>query len=197
MGKLSIFPNVKAPSLALTPTCASYIAGFVDGEGTITLVKTRRPRNTLGFQFQPTFTIPNSDLSVILSIRHDLGNGRIEMREDANPKHRTVYSLRFTPRQIRLILPQLLPYLRVKKRQCELVMEYLETSQRMTGVRHTPEYVARCSDITKRLRMLNPRGDNMPYHSQLSRDWRDVCETPLIGLRSAELAVDSGDLVTH
>lgn len=197
MGKLNLFHNIKSDHCVLTPESAAYIAGFVDGEGTITLVRSNRPRNTSGFQFTPYFSIPNTNLDVLLSIRKELRNGRIELCDTGNVNYRMLYSLRFTPRQIRQILPHLLPYLRVKQRQCELVMEFLDTTNNNTGVRHTPEFVAKCSKLEKSIRMLNPRGDNMRFHSQLARDWRDVCETPLIGLQSVDLAADSGDLITH
>jgi hypothetical protein len=95
---------------------------------------------------------------VLEAIRAMCGNGRIQATtHPRNPLHKIGYALRFSSNQIRHILPQLVPYLFVKKRQAELLIEYLGEWRK--GLHITDESYARGEDFRQRLGALNRKGE--------------------------------------
>ncbi|HHH13218.1 MAG TPA: hypothetical protein ENJ98_03190, partial [Thiolapillus brandeum] len=56
----------------LTPTQAAYIAGLLDGEGTITLTRKHRNENR-----QLAVTISNTELSLLEFVKQTVGMGKI------------------------------------------------------------------------------------------------------------------------
>lgn len=145
----------------MTATEAAYFAGFVDGEGTITVIRSRQADRRSGWKYQPTVNVANSDLPILRWLRDTCGNGWIKsnFHKKVLAHHRTVYQLRLTANQMRHVLPQLLPYLRVKKTQAVLLLEFLEFTKRRDGLARSDEYWARLEDIRCRLSTMNPRGN--------------------------------------
>ena len=68
----------------LSDTEAAYIAGIIDGEGTITLTK-----NKAGNFPSPTISVASSDLELLLWLKEKIGKGTIKKKKNYNPeKHR-------------------------------------------------------------------------------------------------------------
>ncbi len=156
MPKWFIGPNVFSDK-AMTPTEAAYFAGFVDGEGTIGIIRASRRAQRGGYRLQPYFSICNTNVAVLEAIQVMCGNGRlVQQTNPLLPTHKTLYALRFSPNQIRHLLPQLRPYLIVKLKQCEYLMEFLSIN---TGGSHlTEERISRALAIRDTLCALNQRG---------------------------------------
>lgn len=140
----------------MSATGAAYMAGFLDGEGTITLVKATWKRNRAGFQYQPLVSLANTNRGVLEQIVGLCGNGRITVTNSPHVTHKLGYCVRFSTNQIRHVLPQLLPYLRIKKRQAQLLLKFL--SFRTAGKHLSDETYRRMEDIRMQLRGLNQRG---------------------------------------
>jgi hypothetical protein len=94
----------------------AYIAGIVDGEGHIALYS----RNDRGkVNFYSRVTIANSHLPLLEMIKREVGGGVV------NEQGPGMYCLVFGKRADRIaLLTTLMPYLIVKKRQAEIVLEY-------------------------------------------------------------------------
>lgn len=136
---------------------AAYIAGLVDGEGTLSVWREHRRANKSGFRYVPTFTISQADQQFLEDIREIVGNGRVYLADarKKNPQHKPCYNLIFKAHQTRWVLPQLLPYLRVKRRQAELVLRYLDTtgedSRRDSAAHNTrAKLYEQCHDLNRR-----------------------------------------------
>lgn len=116
----------------LTIAEAAYLAGLVDGEGTLSVWKERRPANITGFRYKVTFTIAQANQKFLEEIGRMGGNGSVRLCTRNRPErgHKPVYTVRFYSHQTRWLLPQLLPYLRIKRRQAELVLKFLGTTDR-------------------------------------------------------------------
>ena len=104
----------------------AYIAGFVDGEGHIAIEKTM-PGKGLQRIVNPHFgvriTVANTDLTTLEWI-HSLWGGKVYVQKKMGL--RPVYSWMITNRQVVTeFLSTILPHLRTKKDQAELVLEYL------------------------------------------------------------------------
>jgi hypothetical protein len=143
----------------MSATEAAYMAGMVDGEGSVTLIKAAWKRNRAGFQFQPLLTIANTFRPVLERLVEMCGNGRIVATYNTkHAAHKVGYRVVFTSNQIRHVLPQLVPYLVIKKRQAELLIEYLGEWRK--GLHITDESYRRGEDFRQQLRALNQRGND-------------------------------------
>ena len=67
-------------------TDLAYIAGFLDGDGTLALYRVKCGRS---HTISVRVSIANNDLATLLSIQDILGEGRIHTKQpDGNPNHK-------------------------------------------------------------------------------------------------------------
>ena len=97
------------PKRLSSPT-AAYIAGLVDGEGTITLTVQHRGENR-----RLVVSISNTELPLLEYVRQQVGVGRITSKRTYSSKHSPSYTYVVTSRQALALLSQLAPYLRTYK----------------------------------------------------------------------------------
>lgn len=157
MPKEFISVNVHSHRL-MSSAEAAYLAGFFDGEGTISIIKARRPENVAGFRYQALMSISNTNQAVLEQIRDFCGNGRlVRSYNTRHPNHKPGYLLRFTANQVRHLLPQLVPFLRIKRAQAESVLEFL--ALQTPGVNRQPySWWAKVEELRTRVLNLNRRG---------------------------------------
>lgn len=105
---------------------AAYIAGFIDGEGSIFFVLEKRTQNRSGYRIAPYFSVAQVRRPVLEWIREKCG-GRLWVEDRSNTQYdsQDCWKLLWTPKQMRWLLPQLRPYLIVKARCADLMMEFL------------------------------------------------------------------------
>jgi hypothetical protein len=103
---------------------AAYIAGIIDGEGTITLTRFHKNEHR-----RPCITIASTDLELLVFIQ-SLTGGTINSKKNYKPNlHKDSFTLTIKKKEnVLLILKHLSPYLRVdKKRQRALwILEHYE-----------------------------------------------------------------------
>lgn len=99
-----------------------YIAGFVDGEGCI--YAQVRPNQRLDTKL----IITNTDLSVLKDIQEFFGCGtiRLKSRGSTDRARKTCYLYEVWAQEAADVITKLLPYLRQKKPQAELILELRE-----------------------------------------------------------------------
>ncbi len=91
----------------LTAADAAYIAGLVDGEGTVTLTTMHRGDN------RPlVVSISNTERGLLEFAQAALGAGQITGKRTYNVKHTPSFAFRVTSRQAVELLRQVAPYLR-------------------------------------------------------------------------------------
>lgn len=144
----------------MSATEAAYFAGFMDGEGTITIVRSKTPERRTGWKFNALVSVANCDRDVLMWLRTTCGNGWIHTTKKTLQKahHRMGYSLRFTPHQMRHLLPQIVLYLHCKKVQAQLLLEFLNLTRRISGAPASDAYWQTQEDYRVRLSNLNQRG---------------------------------------
>lgn len=140
---------------------AAYFAGFIDGEGTITTVRTKRDSSRSGYRYQPILQVAQCETNVLEWLRNVSGNGRIVSAyvKKREVFHRTLYKLTFSPNQIRHVLPQVMPYLRVKARQADLLMQFLNETHGW-HLHQQPVNWQLLEVLHRGMHNLNPRGTN-------------------------------------
>ncbi len=99
----------------MNDTDLAYIAGFFDGEGSIFISKSKK-------QYFLTVSISNTNLPVLESIRAMGGN--ISKSPDNRENHSQLFRLRLYCNEAKKFLEKILPYLRIKKEQAKLAIEF-------------------------------------------------------------------------
>lgn len=126
-------PNVVR---TLTDTEAAYIAGIVDGEGTVSLVRhhgTERRR--------PVVSVANTEYDLLAYLKARIGAGRITSKCVAKDHHTPSFVFVIYSRQALDLLQRILPYLRTYKRaRAELLLRRYVLATPRNG-RYTPELI--------------------------------------------------------
>ncbi len=105
---------------SLCPTDAAYIAGFIDGEGTISLSRKHRGDNR-----QLVISISNTERELLDYVKHAVGAGRITNKKAYRANHTPSLTYVITNRQALDLLGQIDPYLRsYKSERSALVLEH-------------------------------------------------------------------------
>jgi len=106
----------------------SYLAGFIDGEGSIIIFDNPRNRRV-------TLSIPNTDKEVMLKIHKFLQYGTLIEYDRKPNKWKIVYIYKISEHKTVLkILKKLEPFLITKKSTCTQAIKYIENKKwRGTG----------------------------------------------------------------
>jgi len=141
-----------------------YIAGFIDGEGYLSILKLRRKSARGGIWYQPCIKISQREKdSEILCLIHARYKGTINKRRVYTDNSLPSITLDIKNRKvIKEMLTNILPYLVVKKKQAELLLEFLALPQVKT---RRPEKLFTIDDLKEKqsqlyevARKLNQRG---------------------------------------
>ena len=110
----------------------AYIAGFLDADGCIIIDRQKRtnrngkPHGNYPYYYVPRICIANRHIGVLNFINESWGNsGSLTKRNlnAKNPNWSDAWQLRFSSKPSYKYLKEVLPYLRMKQRQAELVIE--------------------------------------------------------------------------
>lgn len=115
---------------------AAYIAGLIDGEGTITLTRRHRNENR-----QICVGISSTERNMLEFVKSATGIGKITNKTTTRDHHTPSYTFYTSNRQALGLIEQILPYLRsYKKQRAALVLrDYLRLTPR--NGKYTPEQI--------------------------------------------------------
>lgn len=146
----------------------AYLAGLIDGEGSFVILKTETEKiakfsRSKSPRYLGYFSIGMVDKSPLEVIRDVIGKGKVY--EERVPNRRSIWRIRFGGR-ITLIpfIKALLPYLIVKKRQAELLLDFCENwvtpGKKEHGFREkvSDEELQRREEAYQKMRKLNAVG---------------------------------------
>lgn len=111
----------------LSDTEAAYIAGLVDGEGSITLTRKHRNENR-----QLGLTISSTELPLLEFVLKAAGVGKITNKKTTKSHHTHSYAYGVYNRQALQVLQQIYPHLvSYKSARCKIVLsDYLRLTPR-------------------------------------------------------------------
>jgi hypothetical protein len=118
----------------LPPEVAGYVAGLIDGEGTITL-----SRLHAGERRRLVVSIVNTELPMLRFIAEQAGVGKITRKRTTSDRHTPAYTYAVTSRQALQLLEQIVQYLRSYKRQRAMRVLQLYTALTPRNGKYTPE----------------------------------------------------------
>jgi hypothetical protein len=106
----------------------AYLAGLIDGEGHIGIVMDstkhqHNPDRSIGYA--ALLTIANTDLAIMKWLKQEFG-GNYYLHKSYNQQHRKMYTWRMRGlKQLELLLLAFLPYLRIKREQAKVLLEFV------------------------------------------------------------------------
>lgn len=111
----------------LTQIQAAYIAGLVDGEGTVTLTRKHRNENR-----QLAVTISNTEIRLLKYVLAVTGAGKITGKRTTEERHTPSFTYAIYNRQALALLKQIHPYLRTYKvdRSAAILRDYIALTPR-------------------------------------------------------------------
>ncbi len=130
---------------------AGYIAGLIDGEGTITLTRVHRNENR-----RLVVSISNNELALLQFVREVVGGGRITRKRTYNPRHAPSFTYQISSRQALELLRQTAPLLKSYKaaRAHLAVADYVRLTPR--NGKYGPELRTRRSEFEARFLAIRP-----------------------------------------
>ncbi|SRR5579885_397140 len=145
----------------LTAETLSYIAGIFDGEGYVGIIR-HQSENDFWPCFMPRFVVAMTDKESIDWLKQETGIGAVS-RVEAKGNRKDSYHWRLRICEMREFVPLLVPYLKLKRRRAELLLEFLKTCKGRRGgwVRLSESEYELRESIYEELSKLNHRG--RPY----------------------------------
>lgn len=136
----------------LTKTEKAYLAGIIDGEGTVTLTCSNR-----GQYAQPQVSIANNNLKLIRWIRQRVGFGSIITKKPKKPNHSIAYAWQVNRAgQCKNILKIVYPFLILKRNQAKIVLEQYSTVTPRNG-KYSGRMLERKLKLIEKIQKLNRR----------------------------------------
>lgn len=128
---------------------AAYIAGLIDGDGTITLTRHNNRRRTKKEYRRLEVKISNADFKLLKQVKSSVEAGQIARKRPRNKRHAMGYAYRICNRQAFNLLIQISPYLKTYKRnRAELVLKnYIKLTPR--NGKYSPKLLAQKKKFIK------------------------------------------------
>jgi len=148
--------------------CA-WVAGFVDGEGCLTITRSRNKVGT--WTFTPVVVIANTVRAPLDEIHRRAGVGSVNTRPRPAP-FKTQYQYTVGSQNAQRFIRAIRPYLRVKGAQADILLRFVALDRSTSGGRRADQranYAVRRAPqvgLYEEVRALNKRG--MPLDDPLS-----------------------------
>jgi hypothetical protein len=144
----ALFPGMAAAINVkqLTTEHAAYLAGLIDGEGTITLTRMHRRENR-----RLVVSISNNDVSLLKFVKTMVGAGKITSKKTYSERHARSFAYQLSSRQALELLRQVAPYLKTyRAERAKLALsDYLRLTPR--NGRYRPAVAASRREFERRL----------------------------------------------
>lgn len=139
----------------LTDIQKAYIAGFIDGEGCITVCRRMKPSGNYSYQVRVIIT--NTDLKIIRWFKKVTGIGfvRTATWENYSEKWKPIHRYEVDSNLARELLDEISPYLMIKKDVARLVRDF---PTRKGGMRRSSQEYKEQVKAFAGIAALNRRG---------------------------------------
>lgn len=152
-------PEMDNPLAKLDEIALAYFAGLVDGEGTITIIRTGQIVADGGRSLRPQVEVTNTNPVIVqhvIDTFYKMGaKPYIDTRASKNNWKAAYKIVAYGLNKSKKVLTCVMPYLLAKKAQAELVLEFIESRNSQPYNCH---YTDRDLNIYRQIRTLNHRG---------------------------------------
>lgn len=116
--------------MALTSEQYAYLAGLIDGDGCVALRWRLDPKCKTGRTACPQLIVVSKDMWFLEKLKTVYG-GRLNRQGKCNFSDGSqVWSLRFSPNEMRELLPHLIPHFVLKQEEAKLLLEGINITVR-------------------------------------------------------------------
>ena len=143
--------------IIMNETDKAYIAGFIDGEGSIGLRACHSSRGYTYDSYLIRIKVAQTNEDVLQWIKTMTGVGSVRQRKDV-PGYRRAWEWYLAGRNALKVLHEIYPYLRVKRIQAEIAFEF-EKTYVGKGYRLTLEQHGTRSELREKMDCANHRED--------------------------------------
>ena len=146
----------------MTSEEAAYLAGFIDVDGCITIVRNKNVNGA--YLYRPYILFMHTNKGVLDWISLLVEAGTVLSYKGLKDNHKARHTLRLSRNDsVRRILPTIYPHLQIKHKQADLVMEFIDSRSDAKivtgrGAKGKTSYTERELEIYKEIRVLNKRG---------------------------------------
>lgn len=141
----------------LTLEQSAYIAGMIDGEGSVGVWRETRRGNKSGYRYKGVVEVYNTDTRVLHFLK-DVCGGYIAKKRKASKKNKASWKWACTQTKISELLKQVRPYMILKGEQADIVLKFreiMDNAPRRASASH--EHFEELYQMTKK---LNRRGNH-------------------------------------
>ncbi len=129
----------------------AYVAGLVDGEGSVTL--SRKHSNETP---SPEVSIANNSLHLLDWVKNIVGAGKITSKSKNKVYHAQSYTWSVRDNKAICFLNEIKKYLIVKRQQAELITKKYKVCTPRNG-KYSPEMLRKKLELVAQIRKLNQR----------------------------------------
>jgi hypothetical protein len=148
----------------------AYLAGIIDGEGTLTITRHIRKDRPGYTRFNLRLAVYNTNLGLLSELKEWFG-GTIMIAERIGENWKPVGQLAWSEEQLVVLLPKIIPYLLIKREQAEILLAAQATKMTATEGRRnglSAEVVEIREASYLRLKSLNKRGRDAVENAKAS-----------------------------
>jgi len=145
--------------IKLSDVDKGYLAGIIDGEGTIRIAKAHYVGNNIErFYYAPSISIANTNINLMYRIKEivKIGSFIEKVRSKNTYKPKLVYNV-CSLMGCKTLLNQLKDFLVIKKKQAEIVLNFIELKEQPNGI--DPQIAEK---MIKEIVKLNKRPSQFP-----------------------------------
>lgn len=169
-------PNRRGPG-SRTKNCRrmsdserAWLAGVIDGEGSIFLSKVSGANYRRGFFYRPQMAVSNTSRSFLIRVGEVVGEGTVQLAQRGNGNWKTRWMYCAVAGVLRVVLPQIIPHMIIKRAQAEKMLEFLAfvDQNSILGSREVPpRYYEGLDKFYWTIRKLNEKGRmESSHHAQ-------------------------------
>ncbi len=147
-------------------TTDGYLAGIIDGEGSIGIARKKSKRSVGGYTYNITVSVVNTDRPLIDWLLHTTGVGHVSDHMDERAGYKPAWIWSVWSREAERLLIRVLDFLVVKRSRADLALQY-QAHLSSAGTRRTDNRRLltdeACTERMKMfvtMRLLNRRGTN-------------------------------------
>ena len=144
----------------ISPEDLAYIAGFVDGEGTISILRYYKSnyKEKRRMDWRAFVGINNTNKEVLEWIMLTVGAGNLS-KSNRREGYKTCWKYSLSGSNSIIFSQALLPYLKVKRTNALILIELGKTLANSYMPRKTPEYIKeKREELTNQIQSINRRG---------------------------------------
>jgi hypothetical protein len=165
MSKGGVTRNSPIVVRTLSPVERAWLAGVIDGEGSIYISKVKSENSKRGFVYAAYLSASNSNFEFVTKVRDIIGRGYVGIKKEKRFDWSDGCEYKGSASVLRGILPQILPHLVIKHEVARRMLEFLEfvEANSTDGLEETPpRYYERVDWLYWRVKELNQKGKDSP-----------------------------------